>query len=139
MGKKVLAVVLCLIMTLALLTGCKNAETTEGDAKEGTSSEESTKVDPVKIAVVNPLSGASADCGRMTKDGAELFKKVINEAGGIASLGGAKVEIDYYDCTSDPAQTKAVTYGFMEYKKLNKHFKVNICGLKDILSKTVST
>jgi len=44
----------------------------------------------------------------MVRDGAELAVRHINEAGGIKSLGGAKLELVVFDATSDPAQSKSV-------------------------------
>lgn len=106
MFKRILSLILCLVMILTIATGCQSKAPDAASAPQ--SNTPAATVDPIKVAIVNPMSGASSDCGRMTKDGAELFKKVFNEAGGVKSLGGAEIEIDYFDCTSDPAQTKTV-------------------------------
>lgn len=113
MKKKFWVLLVCMLLIIGMLcTACaKGGDTTSTTDTSNTDNdtvENADGAEPVYIAIVNPMSGASSDCGRMTKDGAELFKQVINEAGGIASLGGAPVEIEYYDCTSDATQTKAV-------------------------------
>lgn len=62
----------------------------------------------IKIAVAFPMSGSNAELGMMGHDGVELGIKHINDAGGIQSLGGAKIEIVFADCTSDPAEAKNI-------------------------------
>ena len=59
-----------------------------------------TKV--VKIGNILPLSGPSASVGIQAKYARELATEMINEAGGIKSLGGAKLENIYVDSKSDP-------------------------------------
>ena len=48
---------------------------------------------PVKVAVIVPFSGPWARTGTLVKFGAEIAVDEINEKGGIASLGGAKLEL----------------------------------------------
>lgn len=58
--------------------------------------------DTVKIGVLVPITGNNAaDGGRMLK-AHELAARQINEAGGIKSLGGAKVELVVADIQSKP-------------------------------------
>jgi branched-chain amino acid transport system substrate-binding protein len=64
--------------------------------------------DPVKIGVVLPLSGANAKFGATSRNGIELALKGINEAGGIAGLDGAPVELVYADVPSPNAAGSAV-------------------------------
>jgi branched-chain amino acid transport system substrate-binding protein len=57
----------------------------------------------VKIAMLVPLSGPWARQGILEKYGAELAIDDINKAGGIKSLGGAKLTLMQYD-TGDSAE-----------------------------------
>jgi branched-chain amino acid transport system substrate-binding protein len=56
----------------------------------------------VKIGVLQPLTGALAQDGQAGQLGAELAIKAINAAGGIKSLGGAKIEAVMGDARSTP-------------------------------------
>jgi len=49
--------------------------------------------DPVKIAMVAHNTGPYADTGRLKAIGAKIAIDEINAAGGIKSLGGAKLEL----------------------------------------------
>src|SRR6516162_6350251 len=57
----------------------------------------------VKIALVVPLSGTWARQGQLEQMGAELAIDDVNKAGGIKSLGGAKMKLVLYD-TGDTAE-----------------------------------
>ncbi len=57
---------------------------------------------PVKVGVILPLSGANAQFGINSRNGIELVANEINAAGGIKSLGGAKIELVVADGTSTP-------------------------------------
>lgn len=63
---------------------------------------------PVKIGIIFPMSGANADSGKQNADGCALAVKHINDAGGIKSLGGAKIELVIADIMSDTNQCKSV-------------------------------
>ena len=56
----------------------------------------------VKIGNIIPLSGPSASVGIQGKNAREMAVEEINAAGGIKSLGGAKLEMLYADSKSDP-------------------------------------
>jgi branched-chain amino acid transport system substrate-binding protein len=56
----------------------------------------------VKIGFVLPLSGGTATIGNQTKVGAEIAIEQINAAGGIKSLGGAKLVPVFGDSQSKP-------------------------------------
>ncbi len=56
----------------------------------------------MKVGVLQPLTGALANDGQAGRLGAELAIKAINDAGGIKSLGGAKIEPDFGDARSTP-------------------------------------
>ncbi|WP_027723349.1 ABC transporter substrate-binding protein [Maridesulfovibrio zosterae] len=59
-------------------------------------------VDSIKIGNILPLSGPSAAVGQQGKQAREMAVEEINNAGGIKSLGGAKLEMLYADSKSDP-------------------------------------
>jgi branched-chain amino acid transport system substrate-binding protein len=84
----------------------------------GTSAVAKEKV--VKIGNILPLSGPSASVGIQGKYARELATEEINNAGGIKSLGGAKLENIYVDSKSDP------TVGVSAAERLINSDKVNI-------------
>ena len=51
----------------------------------------------VKVALIAPMSGAWARQGELMKKGGELAIKHINDAGGIKSMGGAKMQLVVVD------------------------------------------
>ncbi len=57
---------------------------------------------PVKIGILQPVTGALAFDGQQGLIGAEMAIKAINAAGGIKSLGGAKLEMAFGDVRSTP-------------------------------------
>jgi branched-chain amino acid transport system substrate-binding protein len=56
----------------------------------------------VNVGVIMPLSGANAQFGVNARNGIELVADEINTAGGIAELGGAKINLIVADATSTP-------------------------------------
>jgi branched-chain amino acid transport system substrate-binding protein len=48
---------------------------------------------PVRIGVIHPVTGPLGDVGLGCRLGAQLAIEAINDAGGIASLGGARLEM----------------------------------------------
>ena len=56
----------------------------------------------IKIGFVLPLSGGTATIGNQTKVGAEIAIEQINAAGGIKSMGGAKLVPVFADSQSKP-------------------------------------
>ena len=56
----------------------------------------------VKIGILQPVTGALAHDGDLGRLGAELAINEINAAGGIKSLGGAKIEMVFGDARSTP-------------------------------------
>ena len=63
----------------------------------------SAQTKEVKIALIAPLSGPWARQGDLVKKGAEMAVDDINNAGGIKSLGGAKLKLIIAD-TGDNAE-----------------------------------
>jgi branched-chain amino acid transport system substrate-binding protein len=62
----------------------------------------------VNVGVVVPLSGANAQFGINSRNGIELAADQINKAGGIATLGGAKINLIIADSTSTPTTAASV-------------------------------
>src|SRR3954468_6496346 len=56
----------------------------------------------VKVGILQPVTGALAFDGAQGQIGAEAAIKAINDAGGIKSLGGAKLEMVFGDARSTP-------------------------------------
>src|SRR5689334_20446544 len=56
----------------------------------------------VKVGVLHPVSGALSYSGQQGRIGAQLAIEEINAAGGIKSLGGAKIEAVLGDAQSTP-------------------------------------
>ncbi|MBF0378323.1 MAG: ABC transporter substrate-binding protein [Desulfamplus sp.] len=74
----------------------------------------------VKIGNIIPLSGPSASVGQQGKNAREMAVEEINAAGGIASLGGAKLQMVYADSESKPEK------GVGEAERLINTEKVSI-------------
>lgn len=62
----------------------------------------------INVGVIQPLSGANAQFGINSRNGIELAVDQINEAGGIKSLGGAKINLIVADGTSTPTTSANV-------------------------------
>ncbi len=56
----------------------------------------------INVGVILPLSGANAQFGINSRNGIELVADEINAAGGIKSLGGARINLVVADSTSTP-------------------------------------
>src|SRR5262249_25500117 len=56
----------------------------------------------VKVGVLHPVSGALSYSGQQGRIGAQLAIEEINAAGGIKSMGGAKIEPVLGDAQSTP-------------------------------------
>ena len=69
---------------------------------------------PVKVGVLHPVTGALAYSGQQCRAGALMAIEDINKAGGIKSLGGARIEALLADAQSQPQA------GAAEVEKLNE-------------------
>ena len=69
---------------------------------------------PVKIGVLHPVTGPLAYSGGLSRLGAQIAIDEINRAGGIRSLGGAKIEAVLGDAQSKPE------IGVSEVEKMNQ-------------------
>lgn len=68
----------------------------------------------VKVGILHPVTGPFAPSGQQCRLGARLAIDTINANGGIAALGGAKIEPIYADAQSKP------DVGAAEVEKLNE-------------------
>jgi branched-chain amino acid transport system substrate-binding protein len=68
----------------------------------------------IKIGVLHPVTGALAYSGSQCREGAMMAIEDANKAGGIKSLGGAKIEALLGDAQSTPAA------GSAEIEKMNE-------------------
>lgn len=87
MMKKLCMAAVCMILTLALLAGCGGAASETG---------------PIKIGVIGPQTGASAETGQAVANGAQIAVDKINADGGI---NGRKLELVVVDGKNDPAES----------------------------------
>jgi branched-chain amino acid transport system substrate-binding protein len=69
---------------------------------------------PVRVGVLHPVTGALAYSGQQCREGALMAIDDINKAGGIKSLGGAKIDPMLGDAQSSPAA------GSAEIEKMNE-------------------
>lgn len=58
----------------------------------------------IRIGLIQPLSGGQSVYGRQTQPVVEYLVKTINDAGGIKSMGGAKLELVVADSASQSGQ-----------------------------------
>jgi branched-chain amino acid transport system substrate-binding protein len=91
------------VLALAL-TGC---------ASDGGNDSAGGDVKAVNLGAILPLTGSTAQNGNNSLRGIELAVKQINDAGGIKSLGGAKIELSTADATSDPAKAANAATQFL--------------------------
>ncbi len=73
----------------------------------------------VKVGNIIPLSGPSASVGLQGKQAREMAVEEINAAGGIKSLGGAKLEMLYADSESKPERGVAEAERFINTEKVH--------------------
>ena len=115
--KKTLAIILALAMMLALVA-CGGNNTAKDDGGKDSAGDASGE--PIVIGQVGPMSGANAAVGQSQDEGVMMAVEEINAAGGIASMGGAKLEVVYADSQSD------ATVGVTETEKLINVEKVDM-------------
>lgn len=108
--RRLLMLVGCIVLSLSIVAIC------------GRLSESAEKVEPVRIGVLTPMSGAFGDVGKRHMAGIKFAVEEINKAGGIRKLGGAMLEVIVADSESNP--TKAATGA--EYLISERHVNVMI-------------
>jgi len=80
------------VLGLALV-GCGDSDTGDNGGQN---------VETITIGSIHPLSGALAGAGKMMDDAVKMAVDDINAAGGIKSLGGAKLRVDSADSQGQP-------------------------------------
>src|SRR6202045_3216054 len=75
--------------------------------------------DPVNIGALYPTTGSMAQIGTGCVAAAKLAVDMINEAGGIKSLGGAKLNLIISDNQSDTTVTRTETDRLITGNKLS--------------------
>jgi branched-chain amino acid transport system substrate-binding protein len=108
-----------LAVLLLIAAACTDPEVVEDDAPEGAppaeEPEEDTAeppdedVDTILIGSIHPLTGALALDGNQMDNAVQMAVERINDEGGIASLGGAQLEVLSADSQGQPdiGQTEA--------------------------------
>src|SRR5699024_5150922 len=87
---------LSILLTLALLLSLSSAALAES-------------AEVIKVGVLYPYTGSAAAVAEDAQKGIEFAIQEINDRGGIASMGGAKIELYYGDTQSneEAAMTEA--------------------------------
>jgi branched-chain amino acid transport system substrate-binding protein len=80
-------VLVCFLVVMVGFAGCSSSSTKASN-------------EPIKIGIIEPLTGAIAEAGTAVKDGAEIARDKINTAGGI---NGRQIELVEEDGANDPA------------------------------------
>ncbi len=75
--------------------------------------------DPVNIGALYPVTGSMAQIGTGCVAAAKLAVSMINDAGGIKSLGGAKLNLIISDVQSDTTVTRTETDRLITSNKLS--------------------
>lgn len=79
----------------------------------------SVTADEIKVGEVLPLSGPASPQGLQIKTGAEIAAEEINAAGGIKSMGGAKIKLVFGDSKSTPDGGSAETERLITREKVS--------------------
>lgn len=116
--KRIFAILLSLCLVFALVAcggGTSSTPTSTGGAASGSTAGGSSTAgggddsgEPIKIAAMFSRTGAGADNGIFCFKACEAAAEFINNNGGIASMGGAKIEVVEGDIMSDVNQCKPV-------------------------------
>src|SRR5262249_44527506 len=69
----------------------------------------SAAADTVNVGGLYPVTGSFAQIGQGCVNAAKLAVQMVNDAGGIKSLGGAKLNLIVSDVQSDPTVTRTET------------------------------
>ena len=74
--------------------------------------------EPVNIGALYPVTGSFAQIGQACVNAAKLAVEMVNEAGGVKSLGGAKLNLLVSDVQSDTTVTRTETDRLISGNKL---------------------
>ncbi len=120
MHTRTLTIALLVICLMSLLTACGAPS---GAPSTGSTSTETTPVAAectITFGAAVSLTGKTAKEGEWVKDGYELFKDKVNEAGGF-KIGEqtCKIDITYYDDTGDPDTSAQLVEKLITEDKVN--------------------
>ncbi len=79
----------------------------------------SSAAEPVNIGGLYPVTGGMGQIGQSCVNAAKLAVQMVNDAGGIKSLGGAKMNLILTDIQSDPTVTRTETDRLIGSNKLS--------------------
>jgi len=79
----------------------------------------SRAAEPVNIGGLYPVTGGMGQIGQGCVNAAKLAVQMVNDAGGIKSLGGAKLNLILSDIQSDPTVTRTETDRLIGGNKLS--------------------
>lgn len=95
-----------LVVMSVILSACGPAPATEAPSAATEAPSAATEApaagETVKVGAMYPLTGDLAKLGEENKDGLQLAIDEINAAGGIASMGGAQIELVWGDSQGKP-------------------------------------
>jgi branched-chain amino acid transport system substrate-binding protein len=77
---------------------------------------------PIKLGILQPVTGALAQDGEYGRLGAEMAIQEINSTGGIKSIGGAQIQMVFGDARSNPEG------GTAEVERMNGEGVVAVVG-----------
>lgn len=118
MGKKLSLLGMVLLVVLAVAAvGCGGPKTETSGPK--TETKGTAKVEEVLIGVLYPTSGDFARLGEAALNAVKLAAEDINAAGGIKSLGGAKVKLEIMDPGSKPETARSATESLVQKKSVS--------------------
>jgi len=101
------------LLSLAALTAVVTLLAACGGGGGPASSGNATNATEVRLGVILPLTGSTAQNGNNSRQGIELAADLINKAGGIKSMNGARIKLDIADATSDPAKAASAATDFV--------------------------
>jgi len=115
--------VAALAMSLVIgLTACGSASNGSNSSNDQNNNQTNNTVAEVKIGSIHPLSGSLAIDGTQMENAVKMAVEEINEAGGIKSLGGAKVTLISGDSENKPEK------GVSEVQRMAREGVVGIVG-----------
>lgn len=121
MKKLGLSAMLSALLVFAAACGGSSGTTEKPQGNEG-GNDGTSSAEVVKIGTLHPLSGGLALEGQEMRDAVRLAIEEANEAGGIQSLGGAKIELVESDHEGSPEK------GVSEVQNLERAGVLGIIG-----------
>jgi len=109
-------VLLAGVLTIAVvMAGCTSKASTPPGTEGAAGAQTTASQDGVLIGVMGPLTGDSAEYGKIWRRGFDLALEEINAAGGVQ---GRPLSYVFEDTQTDPKQTPAVAQKFVANEKI---------------------